>query len=84
MEQQTEDRIKEGRSDARGPCDIKDLLEPRKVFGSFGARAQHVMNKQADSRIRGFHLTVGSGIISFSDPMALEGNFSLILTEDWR
>lgn len=38
----------------------------------------------AHLRMSGFHLTVGSGMMSFSDAMALEGNFSVILTEDWR
>lgn len=38
----------------------------------------------ADLRIRGFHLTVGRRMMSLSDAMALEGNFSEILTEDWR
>lgn len=38
----------------------------------------------ADLRISGLHLTVGRRMMSFSEEMALEGNFSEILTEDWR
>lgn len=51
----------------------------------FTTKSYAVCNQACvDLRIRGFHLTVGSGITSFSNPRALEGNFSVILTEDWR
>lgn len=71
----------QGRSPRRGICGkTASVVVCRRHQGVACLRA----SKLLDSRMRGFHLTVGIATMAFSDPMAFDGNFSVILTEDWR
>lgn len=74
----------QSRRPGRRICSHESRVRGREPRRGGGRGPSGNQNRWPDSRIRGFHLMVGSWMMSLSEAMALDGNLSVILTEDWR